>query len=107
MVRNGSLSRASTGARGSIELARPDAASVAADGGGRKPVPLRERSWGDRSSGGGGSGGGLGEEPGDPESPGPRPPRRPRSICLMMSQCFKVPFCSCLLVTHRAVAQNG
>ncbi|EIE24788.1 hypothetical protein COCSUDRAFT_62198 [Coccomyxa subellipsoidea C-169] len=89
MVRNGSLSRASMGARGSIELARSDAASVAADGGGREPVPLRERSWGDRSSGGGGSGGGLGEDPGDPESPGPRPPRRPRSICVMMSQCFK------------------
>lgn len=84
--------RTSIERRSSVELTQqPQPGKEAADDG-VDPLPLRERSWGSRQC----SGGGGGEDPGDLES-GKQSPRRPRSVCLMLSNCFKV----CLLRMHR------
>jgi hypothetical protein len=96
-LRVGSASRrASTDGGTSIELARTGAhAQAAAAGDDKEPVPLRERSWGDRSSGGTG-----GEDPVDLEAGKRGAPRRPRSICWMLSRCLKVLFFLANFLAH-------
>lgn len=99
-LRVGSASRrASTDRRISIELARTGAhAQAAAGGDDKEPVPLRERSWGDRNSGD--SGGTGREDPVDLEAGKRGAPRRRRSICWMLSRCLKVPFFLANFLAH-------
>ncbi len=68
---------------------------------GENPVPLREHTWGNRSSS---SVGGGGEDPTDPESGKPHP-RRPHSLCKMLAACFKVVDAGSLLRIHIDLSQ--